>query len=163
MTTITIRERGIDIDELIQRAENVNGKKVIIGPKGSRNRDIAKVHEYGAIEMPVSGAFGEFWKRKTGRDTINIPERSFIRNGWDNNAATLVPYIERVAGQYATGGITDAELFQLTGRKVALAIQDYMRALTAPPNHPLVQEYKGFNDPLIHTGQLLASVDYEVQ
>lgn len=160
---VKIKQRGIDLGAMIERAEKINGRRVIVGPKGERNRRIAKVQEYGATNVPVGGEFGEFWRKRTGRSTINIPERSFIRNGWDSNEGAIMPVVELVAKQYARGAISEDTLFSSVGNTVANAIKDYMRTLNDPPNSPLVVEFKGFNDPLIHTGELLRSVDYDVE
>ena len=92
---------------------------------------------------------------------IKIPERSFIRNGHDQNVDRVLTQTGRAIGQVLAGKMDVDTLLDLYGEQMATAIKTYMRDLDAPPLHPYTIEQKGSSSPLISTGALLESIVWE--
>ena len=92
---------------------------------------------------------------------IKIPERSFIRNGHDENVDRILTQTGRAIGQVLAGKLSVDDLLDLYGEQMATAIKTYMRDLSSPANHPYTVEQKGSSNPLIDTGQLLESIIWE--
>ncbi len=93
---------------------------------------------------------------------LGVPERSFIRDMIDKNQLEYIKFINRIAYQVAIGRVTKKVALMLLGAKVEADMKAYVRAGVEPPNHPITIEKKGSSTPLIDTGQLLSSIDYEV-
>lgn len=60
-----------------------------------------------------------------------------------------------------TGG-TDASAYSAVGKHLHDSLQEEIIAWNTPANAPLTIKLKGFDDPLIHTGTMLESVEYKV-
>lgn len=155
------------LDELISRGDSINDKEIIVGPKGTRNRNLAKIHEYG-VTITVTPAMRGFLASqglhlKPSTTYITIPERSFIRAGWDENSRVLLNEAQTRLADYVEGRSNAETFLNTTGDKVARAIREFARDLQNPANHPFTVERKGFDDPLIDSGEMVRSIDYEIQ
>lgn len=168
MANINVRVRGDwDLSYIIGQAEEINGKKVIVGPTGQRNRDLAKIHEYG-VQIPVTAKMRGFLASKglhlkQTTTFINIPERSFIRNGWDSNRTTIMNRIASDAVKLGEGSLDAEQFLDDTGDRVASLIREFAIHLDNPANHPFTIEQKGFDDPLIESGSMVGSIDYAIE
>lgn len=162
----SIRGRA-NLDDMIAEAESINGKQVIVGPTGARNRDLAKIHEYGIVinVTPKMRAFlaSQGLHLKASTNTITIPERSFMRAGWDSNYNSIMRRVTEWATNVALGSMSSEELLDKTGQLTVDAIKNYARDLDSPSNHPFTIEQKGFDDPLIESGSMVGSIDYETR
>lgn len=155
------------LQELLDRGRAIDKKKITVGPQGSRNRDLAKIHEYG-VTITVTPAMRGFLASKglhlkQSTTYITIPERSFIRAGWDDNAWVLLNDVEVRIVDYVNGRGSVENFLGTTGDKVARAIRAFARDLENPANHPFTVEQKGYDDPLIESGQMVRSIDYEIE
>ena len=155
-----------NLSQLISTAESINGKKVITGPTGTRNRNLAKIHEYG-VNINVTDKMRGYLSSqglhlKASTTVIHIPERSFIRNGWDSNANNILNKIEGLVSDIIKGSNVQV-LTNGTGDLVVKALKDYARDLSSPALHPFTIERKGSDDPLIDSGGMVGSIDYEVK
>ena len=117
----------------------------------------------GIIEQAnYNGSDGEsvaqvaFWNEY---GTANIPPRPFFRNTiaehkdeWPKQAAELME---------ANGGDVRQTL-ELMGEGVKGQIVETIQAFREPPNAAATVKQKGFDKPLIDTGTLWRSIDYEV-
>ena len=95
---------------------------------------------------------------KESTTVIKIPERSFLRNGHDENVNRIIAQTERALGQVVAGQMSVDDMLDLYGEQMATAIKTYMRNLKAPANHPYTVEQKGSSNPLVDTGQLIESI-----
>ena len=93
--------------------------------------------------------------------TKNIPERPFFRNalaeserGVSNILAKGIDTKKMVVGEQLAGRV---------GAHVQGKIQDSITSLKEPPNAPETVRRKGSSDPLLDTGTLRNSVDWEVE
>lgn len=162
---VTIRG-DFSLAQMKKVAESIDGKKVIISPTGTRNRNLAKIHEYG-VTINVTDKMRNFLASqglhlKKSTTTIHIPERSFIRNGWDSNANEILNRIEGLVADVVHGKSV-SHLTDGTGDLVVRALKEYAKDLDSPSLHPFTIERKGSTDPLIDSGGMVGSIDYEVK
>ena len=93
--------------------------------------------------------------------TVTIPERPFFRNALAES--------ERSVGRILKGGldtkkmVVDERLAGRVGAYVAGQVMESISALKEPPNAPETVRRKGSSDPLLDTGTLRNSVDWEVE
>jgi len=91
--------------------------------------------------------------------TSRIPSRPFFRGMISAKSPEWGPTLGRIlkANNY------NAELsLSLMGEYVKGQLQKSIRDLKTPVNAPSTVQKKGFDDPLIDTGHMINSVDYEV-
>jgi hypothetical protein len=91
---------------------------------------------------------------------INIPERSFLRAGHDENQMRILQQTEKAILQVVNGKMSVDDMLDLYGQQMAAAIKKYMRDYRLLPNHPYTQQKKGSSNPLIDTGKLLESIEW---
>src|SRR5699024_1765917 len=114
---------------------------------------IAYVHEYGMniAVTPRMRAYLHHMDIHLRKDTthIHIPERSFIRSGWDENRADIEKKIEDLMDNVINFGV-DAELFlEMVGREVEDNLKNQLQELSNPPNTSVTIEQKGSSNPLV--------------
>lgn len=104
--------------------------------------------------VPLVAAVQEF-----GSPAHNIPPRPYFRgmiqkhqDEWPGQIATLLN---------RTGYDAGRTLGQM-GELIAGELRQSIRDLTSPPLAPATVKRKGFAKPLVDTGHLLNSIDYEV-
>jgi hypothetical protein len=133
------------------------GPGVLVGVRDAAGSDedgtplvqIAAVHEFGSSDG-------------------HTPERSFLRSTVDVQgeayAVALVAVLD--AARKAPIGAGNAVIRRGLGRLGAKAVGDVKRTITdldTPPNAPSTVERKGSSNPLIDTGRLRQSIDFEVR
>lgn len=148
--------------------EKIDGKKVSVGVLGGGEQTwLAAIHEYGCkIEVTPKmrkylAATGLHLKAATTH--ITIPERAFLRNGYDENKDEVIAKAEAVLGDVIGGTMSEQKLFELVGLLLKSKIQDYARDLNSPPNHPYTVERKGSSNPLVDTGDMIGAINYKVE
>jgi len=166
---ITIKDTG-DMSDIIKNLQKLNGKKIKVGVFGDDGSDlvmIARVHEYGC-EIPVTqkmrawfAANGYPLKKET--TVIRIPERSFLRSGYDENIDTISKKIEEMVPDVIAADVDPKVFMDAIGMEFAGLIQKKMRDLKDPPNSQMTIERKGSSNPLIDTGRLVGSIRHEVE
>ena len=151
-----------------ENIREVNGKKVSVGVLGGgENTWLASIHEYGC-RIEVTEKMRSYL-HKTGlhlKDStthITIPERAFLRNGFDENKEDVIHQAENVLGEVLAGRMDPEQLFEMIGLRMKSCIQDYARDLDSPPNHPYTREQKGSSNPLIDTGDMIGAISYKVE
>jgi len=90
-----------------------------------------------------------------------IPARPFIRGAFDEKQAELFKTQERLWALVQSGRITLDQALGLLGEEHQGQIQEFMTALSDPPNADSTVERKGSSNPLIDSGRLRASVRWE--
>lgn len=148
--------------------ERLDGKKVSVGVLGGGEQSwLASIHEYGCkIEVtPKMRAYlastGLYLKATTTH--ITIPERAFLRNGYDENKDDVIRKAEAILGDVIGGTMTPEQLFELVGLLLKSRIQDYARELDSPPNHPYTVQQKGSSNPLVDSGSMINAISYKVE
>ena len=163
------------IPELIKRLERLESKRIEAGVFAGKKHpdsdidlaDLAKIHEYGVtIEVtPEMRAYLHSIGLHLRKDTthIRIPERSFIRAGWDNNKADVEKRIERFLPKVMELDIDLDAFLEAVGKEVEGRLKKFMKKLHYPPNSSFTIRRKGSSNPLIDTGALLDSITHKVK
>jgi len=122
-------------------------------PDGTQVSEVAAANEYGHRigAAPEAGAKD---------DRLSVPPRPFFRNmiakkksGWPKALARLLR---------TSGYNTEYALLQ-AGEGIAGQLRQSISELKSPPLKQSTIDRKGFSKPLIDTGHMLNSVDYEVK
>lgn len=92
----------------------------------------------------------------------DVPERSFIRDTIDLNVNKYRLLIKNLAWRIAVGHIRKKQALNFIGMMVQADMRARITAGIPPPNAESTIARKGSSTPLIDTGQLRASIDYEV-
>lgn len=143
-------------------------KKINVGHlDGGEQAWLAAIHEYGCIikitpKMRVwLHAHGLHVKDSTTQ--IVIPERSFLRAGFDEHHEEVIAKAEKALAHTLISG--DASDFLNTiGQLLRDRIVDYGQKLKDPPKHPFSLEMNpGKTNPLIITGDMIEAITWEVE
>ena len=159
------------LDEIIKNLEELEKYYVVIGITAKNDSKlimIANVHEYGC-DIPVTDKmrgffaynFGVHLKKST--KVIKIPERSFIRSGFDKCNEKFADY-EDILMSVVDGDISAKTFYEIIGQGGADMMRDFLiNEIKSPANSGLTIKNKGSSNPLIDTGRLANAIDYEVR
>lgn len=103
--------------------------------------------------VPLVAASQEF-------GTSRIPPRPFFRN---MIKAHLQEWSGQIANLLAANGYDARGTLTTMGQVVKEELQQSIRDTNDPPLAPATVKAKGFSKPLIDTGHMLNSIDYEVE
>ncbi|WP_251131407.1 hypothetical protein [Exiguobacterium sp. s5] len=164
---VRVRDRN-RLPEAIRTVDGLNRRKIRVGVLGGGQAAmIAAVHEFGA-NIPVTpkmrgylASQGLYLKKTTTH--IRIPERSFIRAGWDQNERRIVTKYKELIGQAIESGIPAEALLNALGLEAKGKMQEFARDLKDPANSPFTVEQKGSSNPLVDSGNLIGSIEYEIE
>lgn len=167
---ITVEDRS-RIDEILTNLAELESMYVVVGITASADSKlimIANVHEYGC-DIPVTDKMRGFFlyhfgvPLKKSTTVIKIPERSFIRSGFDKNYEKFADY-EDLLMKVIDGQIKAKEFYEIIGQASAQTIQNYLISeVNSPPNSPLTIANKGKSNPLVDTGRLANAISYEIR
>ena len=159
-----------NVPKLLKILEEITSFEIRVGFVGqvdSKVLMIASVNEFGCqIEVTEKmrgylGATGLHLKKETTH--INIPERSFIRGGYDENKAKMDQIIDGLLERVVTMEISVSQFQNQIGQYCVGLIQEYLTNLRDPENHPYTVDQKGGKtNPLINTGELREKITYKV-
>jgi hypothetical protein len=165
---MVIRDKN-NIPEVIRALRKLHNKTIKVGVFGSDDSElvtIARVHEYGA-EIPVTpkmrawfAANGFPLKKET--TVITIPERSFLRSGYDENKDEIIDKVKQLLPSVLEGNVNPQLFMEMIGLEFAGLIQKKLRNLRDPANSSMTIERKGSTNPLIDTGRLVGSIRHEI-
>lgn len=97
------------------------------------------------------------------RKSVDIPARPFMRITLNHHADEWTELFAKTFLQVALDPSKSADdIFKVVGKQMVADLKDTLTKLSQPANAPLTAERKGFNNPLIDTGQLRDSIDYFV-
>ena len=140
--------------------DDYNGNQITV-------KGLARVHEFG-VDIPVtdkmrgylSAQFGVHLKAST--TVIRIPERSFIRAGFDTGINSTVSRVREFLPFVILGDVNVNLFFQTIGEEMKGKIQEFAVDLSSPANAPLTIEIKGSSNPLVDTGNMVRSMEVVV-
>lgn len=122
----------------------VGHKKVKVGfPASETNQEI--------VNRAIFNNFG----------TINIPERPFMSNAFDDNRSKYVEALKISAPKILRGEVKVGEVVSKLGIVFADDVREEIINLDTPPNAPSTIKQKGSSNPLIDTGQMKNSVTHQ--
>lgn len=108
---------------------------------GQTVADIANVHEFGLG---------------------HVPQRSFIRAYFDGNEVKLKENVVKLLESVVAGKRTKEQVLEILGARIVGEIQQRISKGISPPLKKQTIDRKGSSKPLIDTGQLRASITYDV-
>lgn len=149
--------KTIDIDrgekEILRQVAEMKKKPYVkVGILGNAGNH----KETGTPVVLYAGA-NEFGT-KDGR----VPERSFIRSTMDQQRRNLNAETEKLVKQISQGRQTVMSVLKILGLSIQSKIRKKITTLSSPPNRPSTIAKKGSSNPLIDTGQMRSSINFEV-
>lgn len=164
------------IQEELQKLESMT---LVIGPQGDEGSTIqmiAIVNEYGAnIKITKKMAaylaltarqMGLPPKETKGDGFIHIPERSFMRATFDNDAAMNKAFdqYQEAVFRILLGEGTAKQAADVLGNALVAAVKNRIRSNIPPANseYTLAKKGEGKNT-LVDSGRLMQSISYEVK
>ena len=158
------------VPEFLKMLKELTSTHLEIGVFGEDDFEmlmIANVNEFG-IQIEVTEKMRNYLRviglpLKNDTKYINIPERSFIRAGYDEYKNSFIeetePLLERVINLELPVDI----FFETLGELIVGKIQLYLINLKEPENHPFTIAQKGSSNPLIgKTSHLVDSITHKV-
>lgn len=103
------------------------------------------------IGVPLVGIYGHF-------GTITQPPRPWLDKGFIKS----IPQIKKIFYSTAKAGANLNFALEASVKIATRSIQKYVWDLKVPENAPETIARKGFDDPLIHTEQMVNSIDYKI-
>ena len=158
------------IPKLLKELEYLGTHKLEIGIlSGEQDAEvlmIASVHEFG-VRITVTDAMRAYLNAigihlRADTTEINIPERSYIRAGFDKNVDDIHKTAETLLDGVLQGRTTARAMFEALGGQIVSKMQAFLIDLQDPPLHPATVERKGSSSPLTDTGQLQSSITWRV-
>lgn len=147
-----------------QQLDLVNGTGVEVGVLKGEHKWLAGIHEYGC-DIPVTPKMRVFLHSqglhlKESTTLIKIPERSFLRTGYDKNCDAVAKKAKLILADVMTGKATARGLYQAVGLDLSSKIKDYAVGLGSPGNHPFTTDRKGSSNPLVDTGDMIGGITW---
>lgn len=152
--------------EMERAAAELNGRRVNVGVYGEQAW-LAGIHEYGC-KIKVTDKMRAYLHSqglhlKDSTEYITIPERAFLRNGYDLNRGKVAGGAENAMPAVLDGSMDTDSFLKMVGLILSSSIKDYATSLDSPPNHPFTSNQKGSSNPLVDTGDMINSITYEVE
>lgn len=158
-----------NVPKVIKIIDELNSMELHIGvfsEDDSHMAMIATVNEYG-MNINVTDkmraylhANGIHLAKSTTQ--VKIPERSFVRKGFDSNQGEFERMAKGLLPSVFKGNISPDKFYKLLGEFIVGKIHKQIQQTTSPPNHPATIAGKGSAHPLIDSGRLNQSITYKV-
>jgi len=132
-------------DKLLKQLESLFKKEITVGLHGDVGKD--------NLTKGFANEFG----------TKNIPERSFIRAGFDAEKGNINRDAEKLVKKVVAMEIKSQTAAELLGDTAKGRIQEFAIDLRDPPNAASTIKQKGSSNPLVDTGQMIGAIDYKVK
>lgn len=153
---------------MIAQMEAMDGRKVKVGALSGGHAWLAGIHEYGCT-IPVTDKMRAYLHSqglhlKQSTKVIKIPERSFLRNGFDENNKKILNHTDLLIRQVLSGKMSVDTMLDSCGKDFAGAIKEYLIDLSKPANHPFtIEQKRGKSNPLVNTGSLSESITWKTE
>lgn len=169
MRNVTIRDTN-NIQRVIDSLSRLDRKNIkvgVVGPSDSELVMIAGVHEFGT-EIQVTDKMRKWFAAngyplKASTTKIVIPERSYLRSGYDENIDDIADKIEEMLPDVLLNDVAPSAFMEGIGLEFATLIRNKLKSIRDPANSDMTTERKGSNNPLIDTGRLVGAIRHEVE
>lgn len=153
-----------DLPEMMSRLKAVNGKGVEVGVLKGEHAWLAGIHEYGC-NIAVTPKMRVYLHRrglhlKKSTTHIRIPERAFLRTGYDNCREEVIQKGQLLLKQVAEGNMTANGCVTALGMELSSKIKDYATEMGSPGNHPFTIGNKGSGNPLVNSGSMIGGITW---
>ena len=165
---IKVKTTKNEFPRMEKTMRSLNGRRVKCGAiGGGEHAWLAGIHEYGC-RIPVTPKMRAYLHNKglhlkESTTEIVIPERSFLRAGFDEHHQKVENKVDRTLPDVLAGTMSKEQFLETIGILLSSKIKDYARDLSKPANHPFTVEQKGSSNPLVDTGAMIESITYEVE
>jgi len=106
------------------------------------------------IKKGIDNEFGVPRKR--------TPERSFVRSTFDDEKENVTKRFEQIYEAINKGDFNVVSKLRAIGIEHAGKVKQKITDIKTPPNAPITIALKGFDNPLIRTGEMRSKVSSEV-
>lgn len=138
----------------------------IFGADDSQILMIASVNEFGCsiTVTPKMRAYlhSQGMHLKASTTEIKIPERSFVRSGFDDREKDIQSRAIKLLKKVLRMELDIDTFFSLIGQRIVDELQQYMTSIDKPANHPYTTEHKESSNPLVDSGRMRDSITYKV-
>lgn len=153
--------------KMTKTARVLDGTAINVGVFTGEHQWLASIHEYGCT-IPVTDKMRAYLHKigvhlKSSTTQIVIPERSFLRSGYDNNRGAIIRKAERLLKDVLGGTISEEQYFEIVGIQLRDAIKDYAIELSDPPKQEWPTRDPAKNNPLVMSGDMVNGIEYEVK
>ncbi len=165
---IHVKSNTKALNKFIASIKDLDGRAVKAGVPDGEQAWLAGIHEFG-VNIAVTPKM-RAWLHANGlhlspnTTSIHIPERSFLRNGFDASRGEVKKQAERALKMLSNGVFDADDVLELIGKVLAGQIKTYARNLRSPAKHPFTLERNGGKaNPLVDTGDMINSITFEVE
>ena len=141
--------------QLLKVLNELFSKKITVGVHGDVGDDI--------FDRATWNEFGTHYKKGDKKGQVRIPERSFIRAGYDANKNKIKKDTEKLTRKVVAMELNPSMAAKLLGDITKGYIQEFAIDLRDPPNTKETIAAKGSSNPLVDTGQMIGSIDYKIK
>lgn len=159
-----------NVKQLTDSLKKLGGSSIEVGIFGADDSElvmIGRVHEYGTtinVTPKMRGWFaGNGYPLKKTTTQIKIPERSFLRSGYDENIDDINRKVQQLFPDVLEHKVNPDVFMNEIGKEFAGLIQKKLRNLRTPPNSSMTIDRKKSSNPLINSGRLVGSIRHEVK
>lgn len=162
-------ERDLGKERIFRTLAKMSGgdPHITVGIHGKDNKPY-KRGDGGPVKMAQLGAFHEFGTLDRfgvagHAGTKGVPRRSFLRDTLDENSKDYGRDLERGIKRLLDGQTTITRMLGLVGEQIVADSKKRIVNGIGPALRPATIASKGSSKPLVDTGQLSASITYEVR
>lgn len=166
---VKVSKKGnLGLENIIDTVKGYDGKKFRVGYWNQGDLEmIAGVHEFG-VDIRVTPKMRAWfayqgYPLKSTTTSIKIPERSFLRAGFDLNEKWFSNYVEGHLMDAFNSEIPPEKILKMFALEFKGKIQVYMRNLRSPALSDMTIERSGRSNPLVDSGQLVGKIRSEVE
>ena len=159
---------NLGLDKLIDTAKGYDGKKIRVGYWNQGELEmIAGVHEFG-VEIRVTPKMRAWfayqgYPLKPTTTSVKIPERSFLRAGFDANERWFTNHVGDMLQDAFESELPSETILNMFALEFKGKIQEYMRDLKSPALSDMTIERSGRSNPLVDSGQMVGKIRSEVE
>ena len=161
---IKYSSKSDDLPSMKRRLDSINGTGVEVGVLKGEHAWLAGIHEYGCsitvTEKMRAFLHGQGLHLKKSTTAITIPERSFLRTGFDKNRDAVVEKAGKMVADVAQGNMSASALYSGVGLELSNKIKDYAVGLNSPGNHSFTVARKGGSNPLVESGDMINGITW---
>lgn len=160
----TLKDKFPDVKKTLSV---LDGKKVQVGVLNGEHAWLAAIHEYGC-KIPVTPKMRAYLHTigihlKKDTTVITIPERSFLRAGYDDRKDKVLKKVDKLIPDVIGGWITEDEFLEAVGILLSTQIKEFAVDLKDPPNSSFTTQQKQSSNPLVDTGDMINGITYKVE
>jgi hypothetical protein len=152
-----IEKRALALNDAHSRC----GFPVGTSPKSPTQTGSGRTPFHDMLDLVQVVIWNEFGTMKNGKP--KIPERPAVRQAFDANLDDIIKFCSVNYDLYSLGQIKVDELLNRIGLYMVSLIKNSIRDFDTPPNAAYTEWKKGFNNPLIDTGQMIQSVQHIIE